>query len=121
MSKLMDFLKKVEAGLRDKHAKNKFDADYQNDTLILGFKSEKQGIRECINSMRIFIHPDQRADHHMEAEEIWFGYDAGGYPWSDHMGGRTIDCTGMKSSDAVKKIVDQVYEDHKDLFEGKKD
>ena len=121
MSKLIEFLEKVEAGLRDKHAKNKFDTDYQNDVLILCFKSKKQGTRHCINSKQVYIHPDMKREHHMETDEIWVGFDEGGYPWSDHMGGRSIDCTGMKSSDAIKKIVDQVYEDHKDLFEGKKD
>lgn len=121
MSKLMDFLEKVEAELRKKPAKNKFDTDYQNDALILCFKSKKQGTCHCINSMQVYIHPDMRADHHMETEEIWVGYDEGGYPWSDHMGGRSIDCTGMKSADAIKKIADQVYEDHKDLFNSEKD
>jgi hypothetical protein len=46
----------------------------------------------------------------MMIEEIWIGYDSEGYPWSDHMGGLTVDCNGLKTKGAIDKIAEKFIE-----------
>ncbi len=46
----------------------------------------------------------------MMIEEIFIGYDGEGNPWSDHMGGITADCNGLKTKGAIDKIVEKFIE-----------
>ena len=39
----------------------------------------------------------------MMIEEIFIGYDGKGYPWSDVMGGLTVDCNGLKIKEVNEK------------------
>ena len=78
-----------------------------NDRLIVNIRSDR-GIRNCINIHEYTIFPCRT--HQMSIEEIWIGYDNEGYPWSDHMGDLTVDCTGLKSKGAIDKIVEKFIE-----------
>ena len=79
------------------------------NTLILNHPSKKQGTSGCINSKQFCIHPDKDEKHHMMIEEIWVGFDHEGYPWSDHMGGISVDCTGMNVKTAISVITEKVF------------
>ena len=46
----------------------------------------------------------------MMIEEIFIGYDGEGAPWSDHMGGLTVDCNGLKTKSAINKTVEKFIE-----------
>lgn len=46
----------------------------------------------------------------MLIEEILVGYDGEGSPWSDHMDGVIVDCTGLKTKGAIDKIVEKFIE-----------
>ena len=78
-----------------------------NDRLIVNIRTDR-GIRNCINIHEYFIFPCRT--HQMLIEEIWVGYDGEGCPWSDHMGGVIVDCTGLKSKGAIDKIVEKFIE-----------
>lgn len=78
-----------------------------NDRLIVNIRTDR-GIRNCINIHEYTIFPCRT--HQMLIEEIWVGYDGEGSPWSDHMGGVIVDCTGLKSKGAIDKIVEKFIE-----------
>lgn len=78
-----------------------------NDELIVNIRTDN-GTRYCINSHRFIFWPCDK--HKMMIEEIWIGYDKEGSPWSDHMGGVIVDCTGLKSKGAIDKIVEKFIE-----------
>ena len=78
-----------------------------NDRLIVNIRTDN-GTRYCINSHRFIFWPCDK--HEMMIEEIWVGYDGEGSPWSDHMGGVIVDCTGLKSKGAIDKIVEKFIE-----------
>ena len=86
-------------------------SEYQisGDTLILNYPFKNQGTVHCINSKQIYIHPVPAHKHQMDIEEIWVGYDSEGYPWSDHMGGLYVDCTGMNIKTAISAITEKVF------------
>ena len=65
---------------------------------------------QCINEKCYHIAAHELAAHTIKLEEIWVGYDGEGSPWSDHMGGVIIDCTGLKSKGAIDKIVEKFIE-----------
>jgi len=77
--------------------------------LQIQIRSEKQGFVNCINA-RVFTLKPGKKPHHMEIDEVWVGYDAEGYHWSDAMGGRTVDCTGMNFDKAIDTIVAKINE-----------
>lgn len=85
--------------------------DYQisGDTLILTYPFKNQGTRHCINRKEIYIHPVPDHKHQIDIEEIWVGFDSDGVPWSDHMGGLYVDCTGMNVKTAISAITKKVF------------
>lgn len=82
--------------------------------MAITIRREKQGLRQCINATVIEIRPDANKKHHMLLQEIWVGYDAEGYHWSDAMRGRLVDCTGMTIDQAIDHIVAEIKEMIKD-------
>lgn len=78
-----------------------------NDQLTVNIKTGN-GTRGCINTHRFIFWPSD--EHEMMIEEIWIGYDEEGYPWSDHMGGLTVGCNGLKVKDAINKLVNSFIE-----------
>ena len=74
-----------------------------NDELIVNIRTDR-GVSDCINIHQYHIWSCET--HQMMIEEIWIGYDAEGAPWSDHMGGKTIDCSGLKANAAINEIKD---------------
>ena len=77
--------------------------------LQIQIRSEKQGFVNCINA-RVFTLKPGKQKHHMEIDEVWVGYDAEGYHWSDAMGGHIVDCTGMNFDKAIDTIVAKINE-----------
>jgi hypothetical protein len=104
----------VNLGAADKDCKFKHFID--SDKLFLSFRNPVQGKRQCINDRQLIVLPDQSRKHHMLVEEIWYGYDAEGYVWSDNMGGRIIDCTGLSRIDAMTKLVNTIKNNYVELF-----
>ena len=82
--------------------------------MAITIRKEKQGLRQCVNATIFEIRPDANKPHHMEINEIWVGYDGEGYRWSDHMGGRDVDCTGLTIDQAIDLIVNDLKEISKD-------
>ena len=78
-----------------------------NDKLIVNIRTDR-GVCNCINIHQYIIWPCET--HQMMIEEIWIGYDKEGYPWSEHVDGRTVDCTGLKTKGAIDKIVEKFIE-----------
>ena len=79
------------------------------DTLHLQVRAEKQGLRQCINATCFEVKPSPEK-HKMEIDEIWVGYDGEGSRWSDHMGGRIVDCNGLGIDPAIDLIVEKLNE-----------
>ena len=104
------FLKELCTAVENVAVKNNLNVDSArvvNDRLIVNIRTDR-GIRNCINIHQYFIFPC--GTHQMMIEEIWVGYDGEGSPWSDHMGGVIVDCTGLKSKGAIDKIVEKFIE-----------
>lgn len=79
------------------------------DMLHLKVAAEKQGLRQCINATCFEIKPAGEK-HKIRIDEIFVGYDAEGYHWSDHMGGRIVDCNGLGIDPAIDLIVEKLNE-----------
>lgn len=77
------------------------------DTLYLQIRAEKQGLRQCINATQYEVKPTGEK-HKMRIDEIFVGYDAEGYHWSDHMFGQIVDCNGLGIDRAIDLIVENV-------------
>ena len=104
------FLEELCTAIENVAVKNNLKVDsarVDNDRLIVNIRTDR-GIRNCINIHQYFIFPC--GTHQMLIEEIWVGYDGEGSPWSDHMGGVIVDCTGLKSKGAIDKIVEKFIE-----------
>ena len=104
------FLKELCTAIENVAVENNLKVDsarVDNDRLIVNIRTDR-GIRNCINIHQYFIFPC--GTHQMLIEEIWVGYDGEGSPWSDHMGGVIVDCTGLKSKGAIDKIVEKFIE-----------
>lgn len=93
----------------NKNIIKRISGNVNGDELVVTIRSEHQGLCNCINSTVLTVHPGNKK-HHMEIEEILVGYDEEGSPWSDHMGGRVIDCTGMDVDTAIDTIVAEMNE-----------
>ena len=78
-----------------------------NDQLTINIRTDR-GVCNCINIHQYIIWPSET--HQMMIEEIFIGYDGKGYPWSDHMDGVIVDCTGLKTKGAIDKIVEAFIE-----------
>ena len=77
--------------------------------LQIQVRNEKQGFVHCINA-RVFTLKPSKKPHQMEIDEVWVGYDAEGYHWSDAMGGRIVDCTGKTIDEAIDHIAAEMKE-----------
>lgn len=82
---------------------DRLHGEIRDNELVVTIRSEKQGLSNCINASIISVHPGKT--HQMEIEEIMVGYDSEGSQWSDHMGGRIVDCSGLNVQGAIEKIV----------------
>jgi hypothetical protein len=78
--------------------------------LVVTIRKENEGRYQCINATCFNIRPFTGKPHHMELEEIMSGFDCEGSPWSDHMGGRIIDCSGLNVNGAINKIITEMNE-----------
>ena len=87
---------------------NRISGDVRDNELVVTIRKEKQGLCNCINSYIISVRPDKR--HQMLIEEVMVGYDSEGSPWSDHIGGTIVDCTGLNVQGAIEKIVTEMNE-----------
>ena len=104
------FLEELRSAVETVAVKNNLNVDsarVDDDQLTINIRTDN-GTRYCINSHRFIFRPCDK--HEMMIEEIWIGYDGEGFPWSDHMGGVIIDCTGLKSKGAIDKIVEKFIE-----------
>lgn len=100
------FLEELCTAVENVAVKNNLNVDsarVDNDQLIVNIRTDR-GVCNCINIHQYIIWPCET--HQMMIEEIWIGYDAEGAPWSDHMGGKTIDCNGLKANAAIDEIKD---------------
>lgn len=77
--------------------------------MVIAIDNEKQGTTHCINAMMLYISPIEKKNH-LQLNEIWVGYDSEGFPWSDHMGGQDIDCTGKNVEEAINLVVTKLNE-----------
>lgn len=114
------FLKELCTAVKNMAVENNLNVDsayVDNDELTINVRTDNgtrycidaiTNARYCINSHRFIFWPCDK--HKMMIEEIWIGYDKEGYPWSDHMGDLTVDCTGLKSKGAIDKIVEKFIE-----------
>ena len=84
----------------------KFRAD--KGSLTIAFKSENQGKFNCVTKKLLTIHPNTVKPHHLRVDEVWIGFDGDGSPWSDHMGGKDIDCTGMTFQSSIDHVVKEI-------------
>ena len=82
---------------------NRIHCEIRTNELVVTIRSEKQGLCNCINASVISVRPDKT--HKMMVEEIMVGYDGDGSTWSDHMGGKVIDCAGNNVEGAIELIV----------------
>ena len=104
------FLEELCTAVKNMAVENNLKVDsarVDHDRLIVNIRTYR-GIRNCINIHQYTIFPCRT--HQMLIEEIWVGYDGEGSPWSDHMGGVIVDCTGLKSKGAIDKIVEKFIE-----------
>jgi hypothetical protein len=112
MSNITQFHKNLLTTFKNNHKNiiNRISGDVYGDELVVTIRKEKEGRFHCINSTCLRIKPFTGKPHHMEIEEIVVGYDSEGYPWSDHMGGRIIDCSGLNVDCAIKLIETEMSE-----------
>lgn len=104
------FLEELCTAVENAAVKNNLNVDsarVDNDQLTINIRTDN-GTRYCINSHRFIFRPCDK--HEMMIEEIWIGYDKEGYPWSDVMGGLTVDCNGLKIKGAIDKIAEKFIE-----------
>lgn len=104
------FLEELCTAVENAAVKNNLNVDsarVDNDQLIVNIRTDR-GVCNCINIHQYIIWPCET--HQMMIEEIFIGYDEEGSPWSDHMGGRTVDCNGLNSKGAIDKIVENFIE-----------
>lgn len=105
-NKLYQFHKNllIAFGKANKIILDRLHGEIRDNELVVTIRSEKQGLYNCINASIISVRP-AKAPHQMMVEEIMVGYDSDGSPWSDHMGGTIVDCTGLNVHGAIEKIV----------------
>ena len=94
--------------LANKKIRNRISSEIVGNELHLEIRREKQGSYNCINASVISVRPAKT--HQMMVEEIMVGFDSEGSPWSDHMGGTIVDCSGLNVQGAIEKIVDGMNE-----------
>ena len=98
----------IAFGTANKKILDRIDCEISDNELVVTIRREKQGECKCINGSIISVRPDKTRQ--MKIEEVVVGYDSEGYPWSDHMGGTIVDCSGLNVQGAIEKIVDAMNE-----------
>lgn len=98
----------IAFGTANKKILDRIHCEICDSELVVTISREKQGNCKCINESIISVHPAKT--HQMMVEEIMVGFDSEGYPWSDHMGGTIVDCSGLNVQGAIEKIVDGMNE-----------
>lgn len=93
----------IAFGKANKNILDRIHSEIRGNELVVTIRSEKQGLCNCINATILTVHPGKT--HQMEVEEVMVGYDSDGCRWSDHMGGRIVDCSGLNVEGAIEKIV----------------
>lgn len=109
-NKLTKFHEKlvIAFGTANKKILDRIHCEIRPNELVVTIKTEKQGLCNCINAYIITVRPAKT--HQMLIEEVMVGYDSEGSPWSDHMGGTIVDCSGLNVQGAIEKIVDGMNE-----------
>ena len=98
----------IAFGTANKKILDRIHCEISTNELVVTIRSEKQGLCNCINASIISVRPSKT--HQMMIEEIMVGFDSEGSPWSDHMGGTVVDCSGLNVQGAIEKIVDGMNE-----------
>lgn len=98
----------IAFGTANKKILDRIHCEIREKELVVTIRSEKQGLCNCINASIISVRPAKT--HQMMVEEIMVGFDSEGSPWSDHMGGTIVDCSGLNVQGAIEKIVDGMNE-----------
>jgi len=98
----------IAFGTANKKILDRIHCEIRINEMIVTIRSEKQGLRNCINASIITVRPVKT--HQMMIEEVMVGYDGDGSRWSDHMGGTIVDCSGLNVQGAIEKIVDGMNE-----------
>ena len=98
----------IAFGTANKKILDRIHCEISTNELVVTIRSEKQGLCNCINASIISVRPSKT--HQMMIEEIMVGFDSEGSPWSDHMGGTIVDCSGLNVQGAIEKIVDGMNE-----------
>lgn len=98
----------IAFGTANKKIIDRIHCEIRTNELVVTIRSEKQGSYNCINASVISVRPSKT--HQMMVEEIMVGFDSEGSPWSDHMGGTIVDCSGLNVQSAIEKIVDGMNE-----------
>lgn len=98
----------IAFGTANKKILDRIHCEIRPNELVVTIRSEKQGKYNCINASVISVRPAKT--HQMMVEEIMVGFDSEGSPWSDHMGGRIIDCSGLNVDGAIKLIETEMSE-----------
>lgn len=104
------FLEELCTAVKNAAVKNNLNVDstsVDNDQLTINIRTDR-GVCNCINIHHYIILPSET--HQIMIEEIFIGYDGEGHPWSDYMGGLTVDCNGLKIKGAIDKIVEKFIE-----------
>ena len=114
MNKLENFMEQLDTAFAVEFFKQKHmyklskESSYVNGSLILKFESQTKGNRNCINYKCLAIHPVKDKPHHIHIGEVWVGFDGEGSPWSDHMGGVELDCTGLTFQFSIDYLVKEI-------------
>lgn len=104
------FLEELRSAVKNAAVKNNLNVDstsVDNDQLIVNIRTDR-GVCNCINIHHYIILPSET--HQIMIEEIFIGYDGEGHPFSDYMGGLTVDCNGLKIKGAIDKIAEKFIE-----------
>lgn len=104
-----EFYKNLATKLTPANVNSKMKINVYFDAVELEWPVENQLTKTLV------IRSDKNVKHRMCVDEIWTGEDSEGSPWSDHMGGLNIDCTGMDCQTAIDTIVRKIRNNY-DLF-----
>lgn len=98
----------IAFGTANKKIIDRIHCKIRTNELVVTIRSEKQSLCNRINASIISVRPAKT--HQMMVEEIMVGFDSEGSPWSDHMGGTIVDCSGLNVQGAIEKIVAKMNE-----------
>lgn len=90
--------------------------NFQIKKVLTPVKSVKGPRPYAITGHILDIKPAVGLKHVLDIDEIWVGYDCEGSPWSDNMGGRRIECDGLKASEAVITVAEAIVTHFNEYF-----